>query len=170
MASPFFGQKSSAARARELFKPFADSASLLVEIEKMVFRFRFGIRWGECHKWACFCIFLATFTWPPTHWPVVVEGLKANLFVFQGCPTIWIGHYLHWRDGKIFLWFWPIGITLARNHCRLYDGPSLANKSENALLIVSSCTFNCNAWHVRVTVQFQRAVAASGLCTHCCHS
>ena len=40
---PFFGQKLPA--ARELFKPSTDSASLLVEIEKNVFRFRFGIFW-----------------------------------------------------------------------------------------------------------------------------
>ena len=40
---PFFGHKSPAARARELFKPFTDSASLLVEIEKNVFRF--GVFW-----------------------------------------------------------------------------------------------------------------------------
>ena len=29
---PFFGQKLPAARARELFKPYTDSASLLVDI------------------------------------------------------------------------------------------------------------------------------------------
>ena len=40
---PFFGQKLPAARARELFKPYTDSASLIVEIEKNVLRFRFGI-------------------------------------------------------------------------------------------------------------------------------
>jgi len=42
---PFLGQKLSAARARELFKPFTDSASLLVDIEKNVFRFQFGVFW-----------------------------------------------------------------------------------------------------------------------------
>jgi len=42
---PFFGQKLPAIRARELFKPSTDSASLLVEIEKKVFRFRFGVLW-----------------------------------------------------------------------------------------------------------------------------
>jgi len=36
---PFFGQKLRAARARELFKPYTDSASLIVEIEKNVFVF-----------------------------------------------------------------------------------------------------------------------------------
>ena len=39
----FFGQKLPATRAKELFKPFTDSASLLVEIEKNVFRFWFGV-------------------------------------------------------------------------------------------------------------------------------
>jgi len=38
---PFFGQKLPA--ARELFKPSTDSASLLVEIEKNVFCFLFGV-------------------------------------------------------------------------------------------------------------------------------
>jgi len=42
---PFFGQKLPAARARELFNPYTDSASLIVEIEKNVFRFWFGIFW-----------------------------------------------------------------------------------------------------------------------------
>ena len=42
---PLFGQKSSAARARELVKPFTDSTSLLVEIAKNVFRFRFSVFW-----------------------------------------------------------------------------------------------------------------------------
>jgi len=40
---PFFGQKSPAAKVRELFKPSTDSASLLIEIEKSVFCF--GIFW-----------------------------------------------------------------------------------------------------------------------------
>jgi len=35
----FFGQKSPAARARELFKPSTDSASLLVEIKQKRFSF-----------------------------------------------------------------------------------------------------------------------------------
>jgi len=34
--SHFFGHKSPAARARELFKPSLDSASLLVEMEKKI--------------------------------------------------------------------------------------------------------------------------------------
>jgi len=36
---PFFGHKSPAARARELFKPSTDLASLLLKIEKNNFRF-----------------------------------------------------------------------------------------------------------------------------------
>ena len=47
---PFFGQKLPAARARELFKPSTDSASLLVDIEKKVFRFGFEFFWGERYK------------------------------------------------------------------------------------------------------------------------
>jgi len=39
---PFFGHKSPTAIARELFKPSTDSASLLADIEKNVFRFRWG--------------------------------------------------------------------------------------------------------------------------------
>ena len=61
--------------ARELSKPSTDSASLLLEIEnKNVFRFRFGVRWGDRHKWGCFCFFLAAFTfpWTSTHWPIIL--------------------------------------------------------------------------------------------------
>jgi len=35
----------------ELFKPFTDSASLLVDIEKNFVCFWFGVCWGERHKW-----------------------------------------------------------------------------------------------------------------------
>jgi len=45
IGAPFFGHKSSAARARELFKPFTDSASLLVDIVKKIFRFGFEVFW-----------------------------------------------------------------------------------------------------------------------------
>ena len=44
-------------QARELSKPSTDSASLLIEIEKNVFRFRFGVRWGGRYKWVCYCFF-----------------------------------------------------------------------------------------------------------------
>jgi len=50
IGTPFFGHKSPAARARELFKPSTDSASLLVDIEKKVFRFGFEFFWGERYK------------------------------------------------------------------------------------------------------------------------
>jgi len=55
---PFFSQKSPAARARELFKPFTDSASLLVEIEKKKF-FVFGLAFsgGDVTMRECFQIF-----------------------------------------------------------------------------------------------------------------
>jgi len=36
IGAPFFGHKSSAARARELFKPSTDSASLLVTVQESV--------------------------------------------------------------------------------------------------------------------------------------
>jgi len=52
---PFFGHKSPAARARELFKPSTDSASLLVDIEKKnLFRFRWGFSGGDVTMRACF--------------------------------------------------------------------------------------------------------------------
>ena len=54
----FFGQKLPATRARELFKPSTDSASLLVEIENNVFRFGFFWRWR--HNEGMFSNF-----WPP---------------------------------------------------------------------------------------------------------
>ena len=54
---PFFGQKLPAARARELFKPSTDLASLLVEIKKNAFRFRFGYSRGDVTMRACFQIF-----------------------------------------------------------------------------------------------------------------
>jgi len=44
---PFFGHTSPAARARELFKSSTDSASLLVDIEKNVFRFWWGFSGGD---------------------------------------------------------------------------------------------------------------------------
>jgi len=39
---PFFGHKSPATRTRELFKPSADSASLLFDIEKKCSSFSVG--------------------------------------------------------------------------------------------------------------------------------
>ena len=56
-----FGHKSPVARARELFKPSTDSASLLVDIEKKFFRFEFEVFWGKRHKYGCFCVILAIF-------------------------------------------------------------------------------------------------------------
>jgi len=54
---PFFGQKSPAARAGELFKPFTDSASLLVESKKMYFVFGLAFSGGDVTLRACFQIF-----------------------------------------------------------------------------------------------------------------
>jgi len=50
IGAPFFGHKLLAARARELFKPSTDSASLGVKIEKIFFCFGFEVFWGERHK------------------------------------------------------------------------------------------------------------------------
>jgi len=50
IGAPFFGHKLPAARARELFKPSTDSASLGVKIKKKIFRFGFELFWGERHK------------------------------------------------------------------------------------------------------------------------
>jgi len=47
IGQPFFGHESPAARARELFKPFTDSASLLVDIEKKSFSFSVGFSGGD---------------------------------------------------------------------------------------------------------------------------
>jgi len=46
IGSQFFGHKLPAARARELFKPSTDSASLLVKIEKNNSLFGFGGRFS----------------------------------------------------------------------------------------------------------------------------
>jgi len=54
IGQPFFGHKSPAARARELFKSPMDSASLLVDIKKNVFRFRWGFSGGDVTMRACF--------------------------------------------------------------------------------------------------------------------
>ena len=48
IGQPFFGHKLPA--ARELFKPFTDSASLLVDIEKKHFSFSVGFFWRWPHN------------------------------------------------------------------------------------------------------------------------
>ena len=45
--------------ARQLFKPSANSASLVVEIEKKFFSFTVGVFSGERHKWGCFWLHLS---------------------------------------------------------------------------------------------------------------
>ena len=57
------------ARARELFKPSTDSASLVVEIEKKFFVFGGGVSGGTPQVG----VFLATLTWPsvPNHGPLL---------------------------------------------------------------------------------------------------
>jgi len=53
---PFFGLKLPAARARELFKPCTDSASLLVDIEKKKF-FVLGLLGGTSQVGVFLCYF-----------------------------------------------------------------------------------------------------------------
>ena len=75
IGSHFSGHKSPAARARELFKPSKDSASLLLNIEKNVFRFRFGDFLEVTSQWGHVLEILATFgqPWTPTHWPILLS-------------------------------------------------------------------------------------------------
>jgi len=64
IARDFYGHKSPAARARELFKPFADSGSLLVSIEKTIFLI---LDWGSLwvtSSAGCFAFFWPTLTRP----------------------------------------------------------------------------------------------------------
>jgi len=71
---PFFGHKSPVARARELFKPSTDSASLLVDIEKKRF-FVFGGGFPEVtSQWVHVLEILVTFgrPWAPTHQPILL--------------------------------------------------------------------------------------------------
>ena len=101
---------SPAPRARELFKPSTDLASLLVEMEKNFFAV-----WDTCgwrHKWlslqshckGCFCVYLVTFTqaWAPIHWamfwfklfletrPKSASLEHLNVFLAYLEPKLWI--------------------------------------------------------------------------------
>ena len=66
-----FGHNSPAAAAREVFKPSTDSASRLVPSQKNIFQFWVWGCLGGHHKWRCFSIFMAyfTWTWKPIEWP-----------------------------------------------------------------------------------------------------
>jgi len=69
---PFFGPKLPAARARKLFTPSTDSASLLVEVKsKRFFVFGLAFSGGDVTMRACFEIFghlyLALGSNPLTH-------------------------------------------------------------------------------------------------------
>jgi len=61
---PFFDHKSPAARARELFKPSTDSASVLVDIEKKIFVFGLAFAGGNVTGGGVFAFF-----WPPLPGP-----------------------------------------------------------------------------------------------------
>jgi len=65
---------SPAARARELFKPSTDSASLVVEIEKKRFSVSVGIFLEVTLQKGHVLKMLATFgrPWAPTHWPILL--------------------------------------------------------------------------------------------------
>jgi len=64
IGSPCFGHKSPATRARELFKPFTDSASLLVDIEKKIFVFGLAFAGENFTSGGVFAFF-----WPPLPGP-----------------------------------------------------------------------------------------------------
>jgi len=72
---PFFGPKLPAARARKLFTPSTDSASLLVEVKANVFSFSVWRFLEVTSQWGHVLKFLATFTWPwaLTHWPILLN-------------------------------------------------------------------------------------------------
>jgi len=57
----FLGHNLPAARARELIKPSADSASLIVSIEKKLRRLGLSV---DVVISGVFCAFLAKFSWP----------------------------------------------------------------------------------------------------------
>jgi len=59
IGSHFFGHKLPAPRARELFKPFTDSASLLVEIENNFFVDGLAFAGGNVTSGSIFAFF-----WP----------------------------------------------------------------------------------------------------------
>ena len=69
---PFFDHKSPA--ARELFTPSTDSASLVVKIEKKIFRFGFELFWGNITSRGVFALF-----WPSLPGPAPFFGLKIQL-------------------------------------------------------------------------------------------
>jgi len=67
LARPFFCHKSPAARARELFKPSTDSASLLVDIEK-IFVFGLAFAGGNITSGGVFAFF-----WTPLPGPQPID-------------------------------------------------------------------------------------------------
>jgi len=84
IGQPFFGHISPAARARELFKPSTDSASLVVKIIKKTF-FVFGGRFsgGDVTMRACFGNF--GYLWPaldpnPFYWLKVLLKTKIRVY------------------------------------------------------------------------------------------
>jgi len=56
--------------ARKLFKSSTDSASHLLEIEKKIFRFAFGVLWGDVTSGGVISVFWAYFArpWMPIQW------------------------------------------------------------------------------------------------------
>ena len=69
----FFGHKSPAVRARELFKPSTNLASLVVKIEKTIFGFGGGFL-EVTSQWGHVLEILALFgrPWAPTCWPILL--------------------------------------------------------------------------------------------------
>jgi len=64
MGSHVFVHNSPAAAAREVFKPSADSARLVVPSQKKLFSFRFGVLLGGRRKRVYFSVFMAYITRP----------------------------------------------------------------------------------------------------------
>ena len=84
-----FGYNSPAAAARKVLKPSTYSASLVVPSQKLFFSFVFGVLLGGRHKWGCFRVFMAYFTWPwmPIEWAHILAQIllrnQAILRVFR---------------------------------------------------------------------------------------
>ena len=90
IGSQFFGHESPAVRARELFKSSTNSASIIVKIEKNIFRFRFrvGSLGGPPQVGDVF-----TFFWPP------LAGLGPQIIG----PFFWLKIFLETRPKSVSL-------------------------------------------------------------------
>jgi len=84
IARPLFDHKMPAARARELFKPSTDSASLLVDIEKKHFSFSVEVFWRWRHNEGMFWKFWSPLAGPgpqpidPFYWLKVLLKIRSK--------------------------------------------------------------------------------------------